>query len=57
MTPSTTRLIAVHHGSFDDVPLERLQADFAKFYPGWGGVAGDLTNADFEIDISKEVRS
>ena len=46
-----------HHGSFDDLPLERLQADFAKFYPGWGGVAGDLTNADFEIDSSKEARS
>ena len=43
------------HGSFDDVPLARIRADFAKYYPGWDDSKGDLTRADFEADVSKEV--
>jgi len=46
-----------HHGSFDDVPLERLHADFAKVYPRMGGLSGALKNASFEADVSRETRS
>lgn len=28
-------------GSFDDLPLEQLQADFAEFYPSWQEENGD----------------
>lgn len=44
------------HGSFDDVPLERLRADFAKYYPGWGEATGALSQADFAADILHEPR-
>lgn len=49
-------------GVFDDVPLERMRADFAALYPGWrpavadGMVtqpAGDAS-ADFEADAERE---
>ncbi len=43
------------HGHFDDVPLERIRADFQKYYPGWGDSKGELTRADFESDVSKEI--
>jgi hypothetical protein len=46
-----------HHGSFDDVPLERLHADFAKAYPSMGGQSVALKNANFEVDVSRETRS
>ena len=45
------------HGSFDDIPLERMHADFAKYYPGWGEPAGTLNQADFDADVSREVGS
>lgn len=45
------------HGSFDDVPLHRLVADFAKAYPGWRGEAEDLRNANFDLDVSREAGS
>jgi transglutaminase-like putative cysteine protease len=45
------------HGSFDDVPLDRLIADFATAYPGWRGEAEDLRNADFDLDVSREAGS
>jgi transglutaminase-like putative cysteine protease len=44
------------HGSFDDVPLQRLRADFAKYYPGWGEPQGDLKQADFAADVARETR-
>lgn len=44
------------HGSFDDIPLERLRADFAKYYPGWGTSDNTLTQADFDADVAKEIR-
>ncbi|MCZ4316997.1 transglutaminase-like domain-containing protein [Comamonadaceae bacterium G21597-S1] len=44
------------HGSFDDVPLQRLRADFAKAYPGWGEPAGALQQADFAADVARETR-
>lgn len=43
-----------YHGTFDDVPLERIHADFAKSYAGWGN---ELGGADFERDVAREVRS
>ncbi len=43
-----------YHGTFDDVPLERIYADFAKSYGGWGD---ELKSADFEGDVVKETRS
>jgi len=45
------------HGSFDDIPLQRLRADFATYYPGWGlSDGGALSRADFDADISGELR-
>lgn len=50
-------------GTFDDVPLARIQADFAALYPGWGHVPGDAAAstqaaaaplADFEADVRAE---
>ena len=43
------------HGSFDDVPLQRLHADFTRLYPGWGEPRSSLTGADFDADVSREV--
>lgn len=45
------------HGSFDDIPLDRIRADFAKYYPGWGEPAGALNRADFDADVSRELGS
>lgn len=44
------------HGSFDDVPLARMRADFEKYYPGWGEPEGELRQADFDADVSHESR-
>lgn len=41
-------------GSFDDLPLARIVADFAEVYPGLGGAA--MTRADFDADVAREVR-
>jgi len=35
------------HGSFDDVPLERIAADFARLYPGWARYLAELRGRDF----------
>jgi len=45
------------HGSFDDVPLNRMRADFARVYPGWRAGGRELKNADFNLDVSTETRS
>ena len=37
-------------GSFDDVPLDRILADFAAAYPGW------REEGDFLIDVAAETR-
>ena len=44
------------HGSFADVPLARLRADFAKAYPGWGEPGGAFNQADFAADVARESR-
>ncbi|MBL8288807.1 MAG: transglutaminase family protein [Rubrivivax sp.] len=52
-------------GTFDDVPLARIQADFAALYPGWGHVPADAAGgakpaaapadaADFDADVRAE---
>ena len=54
-------------GSFDDLPLAAMLADFAALYPGWGpnadtgtgdgaGAAGSLARADFLADVAREVQ-
>lgn len=30
------------HGTFDDLPLERITADYARAYPGLGSIEGDF---------------
>ncbi|MCP5282055.1 MAG: transglutaminase family protein [Rhodoferax sp.] len=44
------------HGSFDDVPLQRIRTDFARYYPAWQIAEGALTDADFDADVSREPR-
>lgn len=39
-------------GSFDDVPLARIVADFAATYPGWGDAA--MRGASFQRDVEHE---
>jgi transglutaminase-like putative cysteine protease len=39
-------------GSFDDVPLDRVIADFAVVYPNMG--RGELAEADFDADVARE---
>ena len=52
-------------GSFDDLPLAQIVADFAVVYPGWGQAvaargeqapASSLMDADFLADVAREVR-
>jgi transglutaminase-like putative cysteine protease len=42
------------HGSFDDMPLARIVADFERTYPGWG--AGALGDGNFAADVERETR-
>jgi hypothetical protein len=37
-------------GSFDELPLQQLAADFARIYPGMAAAA----NADFAADVARE---
>jgi hypothetical protein len=47
-------------GAFDDVPLQQMLADFARFYPRmplWSGAqpdAASLGDADFLADVARE---
>lgn len=41
-------------GAFDDMPLERIVADFARHYPGMGVSADTLHTASFEADVKRE---
>jgi transglutaminase-like putative cysteine protease len=41
-------------GSFDDVPLARMTADFARYYPRWGPGLADMTTRDFLADATSE---
>jgi transglutaminase-like putative cysteine protease len=41
-------------GSFDDVPLARIVADFRALYPAWRVAADGTDEADFMADVGKE---
>ncbi len=41
-------------GTFDDVPVAQIAADFAALYPGWAKDSG--TDADFAQDAEREAR-
>ena len=42
------------HGSFDEVPLERIVADFERLYPGWLPRREALQGADFAAEFDRE---
>jgi transglutaminase-like putative cysteine protease len=47
----------VHHrGSFDDMPLATIVADFARTYPRWIGAESELQRADFIAEVEQETR-
>jgi transglutaminase-like putative cysteine protease len=39
-------------GSFDDVPLARIKADFAAAYPAWK--PNEMPGAHFDVDVTRE---
>jgi hypothetical protein len=41
-------------GSFDDVPLAQMTADFARLYPQWNIGREDLGARDFMADAARE---
>ena len=43
-------------GSYDDVPLDLIVADFERLYPGWRPQAGSAGTADFMADAQAEAR-
>jgi transglutaminase-like putative cysteine protease len=43
-------------GSFDDVPLERMTADFARLYPRWVPGQEEMRARDFLADAARETR-
>ena len=43
-------------GSFDDMPLAAITADFARTYPRWIGAASELQRADFIAEVEQEAR-
>ena len=42
------------HGAFDDMPLERIVADFERTYPGW--LPQSLGERSFAADVERETR-
>jgi len=41
-------------GSFDDMPLSQIVADFEAHYPNWLGQASPVREADFMADVARE---
>ena len=41
-------------GSYDDVPLAEMTADFARLYPNWRAHLPGLQDGDFLADVAKE---
>jgi transglutaminase-like putative cysteine protease len=41
-------------GSFDDVPLEQMLADFAVLYPAWRDEIQAVRSSDFLADVARE---
>ncbi len=44
-----------HRGSFDEVPLDPLLADFKLHYPGWIAGMAQHQAADFQAEVEREV--
>ena len=44
------------HGAFDDMPLDRIVADFEAHYPLWLRSAAEMNGASFDADVAKETR-
>ncbi|MBL8325945.1 MAG: transglutaminase family protein [Rubrivivax sp.] len=46
-------------GTFDDMPLAQITADFARVYPGWGAAEGAsaFARADFDADVAREAKA
>ncbi len=45
-----------HRGTFDDLPLAQMVADFARVYPRWAAPAADHAECgDFMADAAREV--
>jgi hypothetical protein len=42
------------HGSFDDMPLQRIVDDFDRYYPGMVAAGNPLKSASFEADVGRE---
>jgi len=42
-------------GSFDEVPLARIVADFANLYPAWRPYLNGLGKSDFLADVDREI--
>jgi transglutaminase-like putative cysteine protease len=42
------------HGSFDDMPLQRIVDDFDRHYPGMVATGNPLQSASFEADVGRE---
>jgi transglutaminase-like putative cysteine protease len=42
------------HGSFDDMPLQRIVDDFDRYYPGMVAIGNPLKSASFEADVGRE---
>ena len=40
------------HGSFDDLPLAQIVADFERVYPAWA--APTMHQGDFMADVTRE---
>jgi len=43
-------------GTFDDMPLDRIVADFERVYPAWLSQGQGLGEADFRADVEREAR-
>jgi len=44
------------HGAFDDMPLDRIVADFEAHYPLWLRNAAEMNSASFDADVAKETQ-
>ena len=43
-----------HRGTFDDVPLARIRADFERQYPRWLDSAATTRQVEFLDDVALE---
>ncbi len=44
-------------GSFDELPLDEMVADFKRFYPAWMTDTAAMQTADFSADVDRETRT